>query len=123
MSFEDRKEYSRIDPTLSSVEIERIAQRVAITGVVYCIANVNRPVVKIGWSMDAISRLAQLQTASPDRLRLAAFVPGSKDVERGLHDLFADIRLVGEWFHDPEGEIVAVVSELYRSFKAKEIGL
>lgn len=69
-------------------------------GFVYFIdAHVGVPVVKIGWTgKDPRTRLAGLQTASPVKLVLAAFMEGSQSDERKLHEVFAPLRRRGEWF-------------------------
>lgn len=66
---------------------------------VYVIQARGRAAVKIGYAKDIAKRLRQLQTGSPAKLKLIAVIPGDRDVERGLHDRFADHRLHGEWFH------------------------
>lgn len=59
---------------------------------------------KIGWSKAVRSRLAALQTASPERLHLRLVVGGQPADELRLHAWFAKERLVGEWFR-PDGEV------------------
>lgn len=55
--------------------------------------------VKIGYTGgDGASRLAQLQTGSPEELELLATVDGGLDVEKQYHDLFSKCRVHGEWF-------------------------
>lgn len=54
--------------------------------------------IKIGWSKKVGTRIAQLQTGSAVPIRLVGTVPGGRGLERRLHDQFAHLRLVGEWF-------------------------
>lgn len=54
--------------------------------------------VKIGWSTKVSTRIAQLQTGSPDPIRLLATTPGGRKLERQLHERFAAARVAGEWF-------------------------
>lgn len=56
-------------------------------------------VVKIGYTTgNPRSRLAALQTGSPELLVLWAYTPGGPDLERAFHETFADMRSHGEWF-------------------------
>lgn len=54
--------------------------------------------VKIGWSKQVATRIAQLQTGSPSPIRLLATTPGGRGLERRLHEQFASARVNGEWF-------------------------
>jgi hypothetical protein len=96
---------------LSERDMDKAA-RIAESGAVYAIRDDERKAVKIGWSTDPIRRLAQLQTAVPHPLRLTAFIAGSKNVERSLHELFSDRHVRGEWYADHDGEVMAVMSGL-----------
>lgn len=58
--------------------------------------------VKIGWSRTPEKRVRQLQTGSPQALRLLHKHPGPKDLEAFLHAEFADLRMQGEWFRIEE---------------------
>lgn len=61
--------------------------------------------IKIGYTGgDGVSRLAQLQTGSPEELELLATVDGGLDIEKRYHELFADCRVHGEWF-EPSWEL------------------
>ena len=44
--------------------------------------------IKIGKSVDPWKRLASLQTAHHDTLEMVAIMPGSEDLEAGLHPAF-----------------------------------
>ena len=67
--------------------------------------------VKIGMARDVRKRMATLQTACPFDLRLLAAIDGSADLERELHQRFAEHRLRGEWFL-PVPELLAHVQEV-----------
>ncbi len=68
--------------------------------------------VKIGWTRGPVlRRLAQLQTSHPSRLLLLADVPGTRNLERGLHATYGDLRMSGEWFR-PEAELMELVNEI-----------
>ena len=69
--------------------------------------------VKIGRSADPRARIATLQTANPDHLRIVATMPGGVAVERMLHRMFERhrVRPDGEWFN-PEPEVLAFIREL-----------
>lgn len=54
--------------------------------------------VKIGWSTKVTTRIAQLQTGSPEPIRLLGTTPGGLKLERQLHQQFAGARVHGEWF-------------------------
>lgn len=88
------------------------AERIANSGAVYAIRDDARAAVKIGWSTDPLRRLAQLQTAVPNTLRIVAVVAGGKTLERGLQREFKDRRIRGEWFSDHDNEVSAVMTEL-----------
>ncbi len=58
----------------------------------------DRDRVKIGFSEGHKTRLASLQNASPDALKLIGVVPGSVQLERKMHARFKAYREKGEWF-------------------------
>lgn len=60
-------------------------------------AGANGP-IKIGCTSNVSARLAQLQTAQPEKLQLLAAVPGGEALESALHAAFAEHRMMGEWF-------------------------
>lgn len=57
-----------------------------------------RTPVKIGCSINPISRLAAIQIWSPTLLEIVAVTSGGHEFERDLHARFASDRLHGEWF-------------------------
>lgn len=52
--------------------------------------------IKIGWALNPIVRLRELQCGSPVKLSIAGIITG--DCERELHRDFSRARLLGEWF-------------------------
>lgn len=54
--------------------------------------------VKIGHSKDPRRRIATLKTGTPQKVRIYYATPGGKQLERSLHEMFADDRVNGEWF-------------------------
>jgi hypothetical protein len=68
-------------------------------GVVYFVsAGIDGP-VKVGFTRGKLARrLADLQLASPVRLRVLYAVHGGRDRERRIHVKLASHRLHGEWF-------------------------
>lgn len=69
-------------------------------GSIYFIGNAMDGPIKIGFTSDSnpVRRLAQLQTASPDELRVMGLVHGHKSLERKIH-AFIDLHCIrGEWF-------------------------
>lgn len=57
---------------------------------------------KIGYTKgDPMERLAAMQTGNPHYIVLAATIAGSRQLERALHELFADYHYRGEWYEMP----------------------
>jgi hypothetical protein len=56
--------------------------------------------IKIGWSQDVDRRLAELQTANAEILRVLGKVPGRMRDESKMHERFAYLRLEAEWFRN-----------------------
>lgn len=65
--------------------------------------------IKIGKSNDPYKRLKTLQTGSPEKLILIAFVSG--DIERKLKEEFKKYKIHGEWFI-PAPEILFKIIKL-----------
>jgi len=65
---------------------------------VYIVYNPRAHAVKIGHSSAVLSRLTDLQCASPDGLELLLLVPGGVLKERELHSHFIANHRRGEWF-------------------------
>lgn len=65
---------------------------------VYFIQRADGP-IKIGCAVDVFQRMASLQTASPEPLRLiGVMILGGYSMERRLHQALAADRIHGEWF-------------------------
>lgn len=73
---------------------------------VYFIQSGDGGPIKIGWSEEPEKRIASLQTAHPEKLRLLAVTPGDASTEAGLHAEFSAARKTGEWF-EPVPELLA----------------
>lgn len=83
--------------------------------------------VKIGLSANPKQRMADLQFATSGHLelaktwrfhnRLAAY-----RAEKVMHELFAHVRLNGEWFEADIDQVVKVADELYHYFRANYRG-
>lgn len=56
--------------------------------------------IKIGKANNPKSRLSGLQTSHHKPLRILMTIPGDEEVERGLHSIFGEFRIRGEWFKD-----------------------
>jgi len=66
------------------------------TGYVYFVAAGD--LVKIGWAINPVDRLKQIQHISPIKLNLIKYFSGDRSVESSLHKKFAAYRKRGEWF-------------------------
>lgn len=67
--------------------------------------------VKIGRAVNVKHRLAELQTAHYEDLRLLVAVQGTVFDERRLHREFQQARIRGEWFH-PVAPLLALAERL-----------
>lgn len=57
---------------------------------------------KIGRARDAGKRLVNLQSAHHEQLHLVGLLQGHECDEDGLHEVFAETRIRGEWFAPSE---------------------
>lgn len=72
-----------------------------ITGRVYFIQGGD--LIKIGYAKSPQKRLDNLKTGCAFELTLLASMPGSVKLERHIHERFADLRHLREWFRvDPK---------------------
>lgn len=101
------------DRWYSSRELEKkllLAGLKASKSVVYFIQSGIAGPIKIGYTATSVEkRVASLQTAHPEELRVLAIIVGGRDVEAGFHERFALFRKAGEWF-EPHPEILAFLS-------------
>jgi len=67
------------------------------TQIYFCVTE-NKQYVKIGSSKNPLGRINELQTGCPQKLVLLGSIPGSKQDEYFLHDLFRGHHINGEWF-------------------------
>lgn len=67
-------------------------------GYVYFVQAKRCRLIKIGFSVDPLARLRDLQGMSPDQLILLVTTRGSIDDEQRYHVEFAKFRKHGEWF-------------------------
>ncbi len=94
--------YGPIDPRLSTWA--RLARHGGILGLVPHVYILSPQAdgldfAKIGWSTGTTSaRIASLQTGFPVPLVARFTYPGSRQLERAMHDRFARLRMSGEWF-------------------------
>lgn len=68
--------------------------------------------LKIGVAASAEWRLRGLQTGSPVALHLVATLTGGYELEKHLHDRYADRAVMGEWFED------SVLAEILAEYDA-----
>jgi hypothetical protein len=54
--------------------------------------------VKIGFAKDLADRIERFQTGCPTYLTIVGIIPGGKDKEAEIHELFYEHRTTGEWF-------------------------
>jgi hypothetical protein len=71
--------------------------------------------IKIGKSVDPWKRLASLQTAHYEPLEMLAIMPGSEDLEHGLHRAFGKYMKRGEWFQEND-ELLAFIEMVRATF-------
>lgn len=85
-----------------------------MTGAVYFIRIGDDGPVKIGFTSTRkgpAGRIAQLQNASPWKLRILGFVPGSRFVERALLEALQHHRMEGEWLA-PNQEVLTLINRV-----------
>jgi hypothetical protein len=104
------KIYSELLPavlTLTEAKFSRkIKDSAGVNEYVYFVSNKKTNEIKIGYSKNPEGRVPQLQTSTPGKLELLKKIPGDLDTERGIHEMFADIRIIhgentsddNEWF-------------------------
>lgn len=62
-----------------------------------------RDLIKIGFSDNVRARVAAQIAANPFGCAFIGYMPGGRDLERHLHQKFADHRVRGEWFNENDG--------------------
>lgn len=79
--------------------------------VVYFLRDPEDGQIKIGTSVDPASRIRGIRTMRGREVALVATIPGSHEVETGLHKRFAHCRGIGEWFR-PEPDLLAFIATI-----------
>jgi hypothetical protein len=77
---------------------------------IYFIQEPAEDAIKIGYSTEPSRRLSTLQTSHPRDLELLAVWPGDQNLEKQIHERFAQFRIRGEWFR-PAQELLDFISE------------
>ena len=69
--------------------------------------------IKIGVTTNLKGRLQSFRTSSAEEITVLLRIPGSREVERRLHDLFREERVRLEFFRDcwPIGEFIRFAKE------------
>ena len=78
--------------------------------------------VKIGYALNIITRLRNLQAANASELTLLVWAPGDSVAEERLHSAFARHRRAGEWF-EPAPDLMAYIADLKAATDAWKLGL
>lgn len=81
---------------------------------VYFIADQNAKQIKIGRAVNVKARLSSLQGGSTNELQLLGALAGGKELERELHQRFAESRIRGEWFR-PTGELLHLIRAAFEA--------
>jgi hypothetical protein len=81
--------------------------------------------VKIGVARDIRRRTRSLQTSSPFRLELVAFIErkgadGTREHEKALHAACAELRVIGEWF-TLSGDLLDLIAGLNRELSGPPV--
>jgi hypothetical protein len=100
-----------------AAEVEKLLRvwglvAVHVRGTVYFVQSGTDGPIKIGFTTRAIEqRLANLQTAHAEKLRLLAQITGDRELERELHRRFVLHRMNGEWF-EPHPDVIAFIADV-----------
>lgn len=78
---------------------------------VYFIQAIDGGRIKIGTTIQLATRLKTLVKECEADLRVLAVIDGDRDVERGLHDRFSELRVAGEWFEPGDDLLGFIVQE------------
>lgn len=74
-------------------------KRARIKGFVYFMETIGAPFIKIGWAIDPLERLKDLQIGCPHELKLITVIPNkSRRVEHRLQNKFKSLCVRSEWF-------------------------
>lgn len=81
------------------------------SGFVYVVGAKGSSLVKVGFSKDPESRLAELQIGSPLKLYIEGVWRGSKTDECEIHVLLKDSRSHGEWFDAGLRQVSRIITD------------
>ncbi len=68
--------------------------------------------MKIGFSKDLLKRIKKIQSNSPEKLNLIAYVKGN--FEKELHDQFDEYKIHGEWYKSAPEILFTIIKLLMR---------
>lgn len=75
--------------------------------------------VKIGTSREPERRLGEIQTGCPHVCRIVHTVPGTREIESGVHRRLAPNRAAGEWFLFTDKTIQEIISTVDEAINAE----
>ena len=78
---------------------------------IYFVQGESGGAIKIGTTLNPVTRMQSLQTGFPEELKLLAVIPGDAERERKIHEYFGKFRLKGEWFK-PEAELINMIDKM-----------
>ncbi|QYB17439.1 hypothetical protein PV-S19_0075 [Pacmanvirus S19] len=116
---EKDKEYNELEAKYKKLEGEMnrlkgfCQKHLDMSGYIYFITEMPFNMrVKIGMSKNPIKRLKTLQTGNPNKLFIYHLFESNdyKVLERSMHDICKDLKLLGEWFEISELELSSLVS-------------
>lgn len=65
---------------------------------IYVMGESRTGIVKIGYSVEPMKRLKEVQAGNHRQLQVLMTLPGDRRAERKLHERLADLCVGGEWF-------------------------
>jgi hypothetical protein len=83
---------------------------------VYFCSGKTTGLIKIGWTFDPVRRVKDIQRMSPDRLQMIGFIPGSRELEKMIHEYLSKFRVHNEWF-DPQPPVVSLIQDLLDDYR------
>lgn len=101
-------------PNVKALEVAQGTKRGH--GYVYFCKNGRRKQVKIGFGVSYKDRIANLNVASPEDLKVLAVMPGDRKAEGELHTRFRKYHIRGEWFK-LEGDLADFIAALPKPSK------
>ncbi len=90
-------------------------------GKIYFIQQNDNGPIKIGYTNnDIASRLYELQSANPVKLKILGSFPGGPKDEKEIHKKFKKYKLLGEWF-SPDEELIEYIGSLPITYDHREL--